>query len=109
MSESRYQPNGKPLTDYERELLVILMEECAEVIQAASKLIRFGKENRPVGLGDPSEGLSNSVVLAHEIGDLEAVLQIANEADLYRSGDVVDGRRRKMDRLSYFMQYGDVR
>jgi len=29
-------------TEYEREVLTILMEECAEVIQRASKALRFG-------------------------------------------------------------------
>lgn len=95
---SRYKPNGEPLTDYERELLVILMEECAEVTQAASKLIRFGKENRP----DSSE--SNSVVLAHELGDLEGVLSLVIGIDLCRIDDVLDGRKRKAERLSCFMQ-----
>ncbi len=97
MSE-RYKPNGAPLTDHEREVLVILMEECAEVIQAASKLIRFGKENRP------DFGTANSVVLAHEIGDLEAVIVMTTGLKLYDWSDVLDGIDRKEKRLAHFMQ-----
>lgn len=93
-----YKPNGIPLSDYERECLTILMEECAEVIQASSKLLRFGKENRP------DTGISNSIFLAHEIGDLEATLTMVVSADLVRLVDVLDGRTRKRERLAYFMQ-----
>lgn len=94
-----YQPNGTPLTDFEREVLVILMEECAEVIQAASKLIRFGKENRP------DTGISNSVVLAHEIGDLRAMVALVTAAaGLCKMSDVQDGVDRKNKRLEHFMQ-----
>ena len=46
------------------ELLVILIEECGEVIQAATKCLRFGY-NRD----QPDYGI-NHEVLAHEIGDL---------------------------------------
>jgi NTP pyrophosphatase (non-canonical NTP hydrolase) len=37
---------------HEEELLVILMEECAEVAQEASKQIRFGQSNLNKELGD---------------------------------------------------------
>lgn len=94
----RYKPNGTPLNDYERELLVILMEECAEVTQAASKLLRFGKENRP------DTGISNSVVLAHEIGDLRATVALVTGAGLCKMSDVQDGVDRKNKRLAHFMQ-----
>lgn len=94
----RYQPNGIPLTDYERELLVILMEECGEVIQAASKLIRFGKENRP------DTGFSNSFVLGAEIGDLERVILMVIENDIVTLTSIEEGRQRKRERLAQFMQ-----
>ena len=72
----RYQPNGKPLTDREREILIVLMEECAEVTQAASKLLRFGKENRP------DNGVSNVETLSKEVGDLRYMLTMVRDADL---------------------------
>lgn len=94
----RYTPNGIPLTDYERELLVILMEECAEVTQAASKLIRFGKENRP------GADQSNSVHLGLEVGDALRVLQMAQDCGLISHVDIEAGGRRKKDRLAKYMQ-----
>lgn len=51
------------------ELLVILMEECAEVIKAASKCLRFGFTRNHPSYGD------NDKVLSSEIGDLMGIVQ----------------------------------
>jgi hypothetical protein len=51
------------------ELLVLLIEECGEVIQAATKCLRFGYDvDHDIGYG------RNSDVLASECGDLQAVM-----------------------------------
>jgi NTP pyrophosphatase (non-canonical NTP hydrolase) len=51
------------------DLLVLLIEECGEVIQAATKCLRFGFEaDHGVGYG------RNDLVLAQEVGDLVAVI-----------------------------------
>lgn len=51
------------------ELLVLLIEECGEVIQAATKCLRFGYEvDQDIGYG------RNSDVLSKECGDLQAVM-----------------------------------
>lgn len=51
------------------ELLVILIEECGEVIQAATKIQRFGWDTEgPDGYG------VNHEKLAHEIGDLLGIV-----------------------------------
>lgn len=51
------------------ELLILLVEECGEVIQAATKCLRFGYDaDHGVGYG------RNDLVLAREAGDLVAVL-----------------------------------
>lgn len=50
------------------ELLVLLIEECGEVIQAATKCLRFGYDvDHGVGYGN------NQDVLSREFGDLAAV------------------------------------
>lgn len=93
-----YKPNGRAVTDYEREILTILMEECAEVTQAASKLLRFGKEKHP------DTGLSNSLVLATEMGDLEAIMSMTEDAGLVDRETIGHANMRKRERLAYFMQ-----
>ncbi len=46
------------------ELLVVLIEECGEVIQAATKCLRFGFDSAEPGYG------INHIELAKEIGDV---------------------------------------
>lgn len=57
----------EPLTT--DELLVILAEECAEVIKAATKCLRFGWDRKQKGYGQ------NNLVLAEEIGDLMGIIR----------------------------------
>lgn len=52
----------------EEELLVLLIEECAEVQKAATKCLRFGFRANHI----PEYGV-NSEVLAREMGELHAV------------------------------------
>lgn len=51
------------------DLLVLLIEECSEVIHAATKCLRFGYDvDHDVGYG------RNSDELAKECGDLQAIM-----------------------------------
>lgn len=95
----RYVSNGIPLTPYEQELLIILMEECAEVVQAASKLIRFGKKNRP-----SPDAYENTHYLGLEIGDVQEVVERLVNADVITSLSIADGMVRKAKRLERFLQ-----
>lgn len=51
------------------EILQILQEECAEVIQAASKCVRFGEKD-------------NILNLQKELGDVLCMLEIMHEYDM---------------------------
>lgn len=94
-----YKSVGTPVTPHEREVLEIVQEECAEVIVAVSKILRFGKDDV-----NPSTGVSNTREFGLEIGDLEAILGVALVLRLFRNPDVMDGRARKYERLNQFMQ-----
>ena len=51
------------------DLLILLIEECGEVIQAATKCLRFGYDvDHDIGYG------RNSDKLSEECGDLQAVM-----------------------------------
>lgn len=52
------------------EALVLLVEECGEVIQAATKCLRFGWDRN-----QPKYGV-NHEVLAKEVGDLLGVIDV---------------------------------
>lgn len=88
-----------PCTLYEDELLTILVEECAEVIKAATKLMRFGKENNPM------TGISNLRDLALEIGDLQHMIFKVTEVGLVRKREMDEGFARKGVRLAQHMQH----
>ena len=83
-------PNDKvPMEsmDYEKELLTIMMEECGEVIQACSKVIRFGATD---------ESLSH---LEKELGDLYQMMDLAHQYDLVswtRIDEASDNKREKL-------------
>lgn len=94
----KYIPNGRPLTDHEREILTILSEECAEVIQAVSKILRFGVENHP-GKDKP-----NNHHLGIECGELEYMMSEAQRLGLIRTVDITDGRLRKAKNLDKYLQ-----
>lgn len=53
------------LTESEQERLVVLSEECGEVVQAAAKVLRHGYDSTP-----PSGGENNRKRLMREIGDV---------------------------------------
>lgn len=65
------------LTKHQEECLNILQEECAEVIQAASKIKRFGIYNRK----EDAE-LNNLENLELELGDVLAMIDKCREAGI---------------------------
>jgi NTP pyrophosphatase (non-canonical NTP hydrolase) len=71
------------------EILVVLIEECGEVIQAATKCLRFGWDR-----DHPLYGV-NHEVLAQELGD---VLGVADALNL-RQDLVTNARRFKMAKV----------
>ena len=87
-------PEGHP-----REVATILMEECAEVQQRASKLLRFGIEEV-----QPGQPHSNADRLGHEIGDLLEVVALAVRAGLTTNEAIGVGRENKQKQLRRFMQ-----
>lgn len=59
------------LNDKQREVMYITQEECAEVTQAISKILRFGFDTRY-----PVDGLNNREKLTEEVGDLVAMMRL---------------------------------
>ena len=59
------------LTKAEEERLIKLMEECGEVIQAASKILRHGWDSK--NPNDPNH-LGNKLDLERELADLTAAV-----------------------------------
>jgi len=73
--------------DSATELLTILQEECAEVIQEASKVKRFGQN---------AENLDR---LAKEIGDLVCMIQLVQDWQLVAPSDIETNSAAKKEKL----------
>jgi NTP pyrophosphatase (non-canonical NTP hydrolase) len=101
----RIAANGKfistvPLpTPYERELLTILIEECAEVAQRATKMLRFGVMEVQEG-----QKLTNAERLSDETGDLECLITMCADEGLMVKSRIHDAHRKKWAKLEKYMQ-----
>lgn len=74
------------------EILVILAEECAEVIQAASKCIRFS-------------GVNNDASLEKEIGDLLCMLDLLS---YYEVIDWVNVHKQALHKAEKLKRYSNI-
>ena len=86
----RFVSPCKPPEGLERELLEILAEECAEVIQRVTKALRFGVDEV-----QPGQPHTNAQRISYEMGDVLATL---------RSDDTNEGMRKKYVKLAEYLQ-----
>lgn len=67
------------MTDKEKELIYMLMEECAEIIQACSKILRFGKDDCC-----PRTDLTSTEQLNIELADVVGVINLLSENNVVK-------------------------
>ena len=83
-------------SEYRSELLVILMEECAEVQQACSKVLRYGEDRENINK------------LISEVGDLQCMIQLLasnleiSEQEMYKG---IHNKRKKLVKWSNLNVY----
>lgn len=104
MAEDRFVSPEPPPTAYEAELLTILIEECAEVQQRATKMLRFG-----VAEVQPGQSLTNAQRLSEEVGDLLVMINYAERSGLLERTSIEAGQRRKHVKLAKYLQTGAYR
>lgn len=92
---------NRKLNGREMELLGILQEECAEVIQIISKIRRFGIDSTF------HEGQSNHDLLNMEIADVLAVVKMLSDTpDTVIDREAIDERiPTKIDKVNHYIQY----
>jgi len=78
----------------EHEIMSILQEESAEVIQAVSKIFRFGYKSK-----HPESLQTNREHLAEEVGDLIAMVQLLVENEIVDWRDVEIAKDKKFEKL----------
>lgn len=76
------------------EVMNILSEECAEVIQAVSKINRFGMDNYK-----PGKPKTNRQHLEEELGDLMAMIDILQEMDVISYTNIEKAAEAKHEKL----------
>jgi len=81
--------------DHTQELLTITMEECGEVIQAASKVIRFGVSH------------DNLLHLEKEVGDLFQMFDLMHEYDMISWTNVERFSQAKREKLRRYSKLVD--
>ena len=80
------------MNDKVNEIYAITQEECAEVVQAISKVMRFG-------LDTTHNGRTNRDHLEEEIGDLQCMINLLVEAGVCDTVSVLEAARRKRSKL----------
>ncbi len=79
-----------------REILIILQEEAAEVIQEISKIFRFG-------LDEPHrDGGTHRQKLTEELGDLLTMIDLLRGTGIVESGHLEQAQRAKIAKLRQF-------
>jgi len=76
------------------EVMNILSEECAEVIQAVSKINRFGMDNYK-----PGKPKTNRQHLEEELGDLMTMIDILQEMDVVSYANIEKAAEAKHEKL----------
>lgn len=85
------------ISNEELERLVLVAEECAEVIQIINKIIRHGYENYHPN--DPNT--TNRDLLSKELTDLLAVSTYLSDTDCIYVGDIPTTLKKKQKYLHY--------
>ena len=78
----------------EQEVMDILQEECAEVIQAVSKISRFGLDNFK-----PGKPKTNRQHLEEELGDMLAMIDILQRMDIVSWTNIEAAQVAKIEKL----------
>ena len=82
------------MNDSDNETMDILQEECAEVIQAVSKIRRFGIDNLK-----PGKPKTNREHLEEEVGDMLAMVDIMLANGIVTAEHLEIAKRAKIEKL----------
>ena len=96
----RRLPYFARLAAHELEILACLFEECGEVCQVASKIIRHGMSSR-----HPNKTNDNRTELGVEVGQVAAISQMAIQLGVLRERDVERGRTGKWVTIAPYLHH----
>jgi NTP pyrophosphatase (non-canonical NTP hydrolase) len=87
-------PKVTKMDSQTKEVMDILQEECAEVIQAVSKISRFGLDNLK-----PGKPKTNREHLEEELGDMLAMIDILHSMDIVSYNNIERAQEAKIEKL----------
>lgn len=82
----------KMINEQQKEVMSILQEECAEVIQAVSKIFRFGIDME-------YDGRTNRGRLTEELGDLVAMVRLLLDKGVINMEELEVAADNKIEKL----------
>ena len=82
------------MTNKVTEILDILQEECAEVIQVISKCRRFGIDN------SYKDGGTQREHLIQELGDVTLLIELLHAHQLFTQTELKEAQQRKAQKLN---------
>ena len=82
------------MNNRDQEILLIAQEECAEVIQAISKIFRFGFDAQ-----HPNEDRNNLQRLEEELGDLVCMIGLLMNKKIVSDSNVESAAELKLKKL----------
>jgi NTP pyrophosphatase (non-canonical NTP hydrolase) len=82
------------MNSVEKEVMLIAQEECAEVIQAISKVFRFGMDDV-----HPNTNKSNRDSLEEEVGDLLCMIELLQQHGIVNPINVLNANVSKRNKL----------
>jgi NTP pyrophosphatase (non-canonical NTP hydrolase) len=91
------------MNDKLSEVMDILQEECAEVIQAVSKVRRFGLDNR-----HPTSTQTNVEHLEEELGDLLAMVDLLKSMNIVSESGLDKAKEAKITKLKMWSHIFEV-
>jgi NTP pyrophosphatase (non-canonical NTP hydrolase) len=92
------------MNEQTKETMDILQEECAEVIQAVSKINRFGIDNLK-----PGKPKTNREHLEEELGDMLAMIDILISNGIVSSDNLEVAKKAKIEKLKKWSKiYGST-
>lgn len=84
------------MTEQEKEILIITAEECGEVVQAVTKILRFGKESKEMA------AYTNLHHLEEEVGDLLCMIELLVDFGLVDEAAMIKAADNKRERLKNY-------
>lgn len=92
----------RKLTNYQSELLTILMEECGETVQEICKIFRFGLEET----SHHSPDKTHIACLTQELGDIIAMIELVTDSEIgITNENIQEAKQIKLAKVKKWMKH----